>query len=196
MGQFTIESMTGGTSFDISGFNLRLSDDFNIAHFQAQGGQYALYAKRFLLVDIVEPHSEAGIASATIKDNIQNGITSGMFYQNAIMKHLVTLSEMELLSSHIAMLTAHSILKDVEDINNIPNEIQRNYFSPEAVAIPMGFYVATVCVGNAHYNAKSFNEIFANVWHNYYETAMAKLMMIRMAGNTWKKQFSGCLFDY
>lgn len=195
MAQFTIESMTGGASFDISEFSLRLSDDFNIAHFQAQGGQYALYAKKFILVDTVEPQSPAGIVSTAIKDNIQNGITSGMFYQNAVMKHLVTLSEIELLSSHIAMLTAHSILKDVEDINNIPNEIKRNYFSPEAVAIPMGFYVATVCVGNTYYNAESFNEIFAKAWHNYYETAMAKLMMIRMAGNTWKSQFAGCLFD-
>lgn len=195
MGQFTIESMSGGLSFDLSEFNLKLDDDVYVASLQAQGGHYALYAKKFILVDIVEPLSSAGMVSASIKENVQKGISTGTFYQNAIMKHLLTLSEMELLSSHIAMLTAHSILKDVEDINNIPNEIKRNYFSPEAVAIPMGFYVATVCVGNTYYNAESFNEIFAKAWHNYYETAMAKLMMIRMAGNTWKSQFAGCLFD-
>ena len=97
MGQFTIESMTGGTSFDISEFNLRLSDDFNIAHFQAEGGRYALYAKRFLLVDIVEPQSVASIVSVSIKANIQNGITSGQFYQNPVMKYLLTLLEMEVL---------------------------------------------------------------------------------------------------
>ena len=196
MGQFTIETMSGNSAFDMSEFNLKLDDDYNIASLQAQGGFYALHAKRFLLVDLVEPQSPAGIVSASKKANIQNGIDTKTFYQNAVMKHLLTLSEMDLLSSHTAMLTAHSILKDVEDINKIPKEIMNNYLFPETVALSMGFYVATICIGNSHYNPDSFNRIFANSWHNYYETAMAKLMMIRMAGNTWKQQFSGCLFDY
>lgn len=196
MGQFTIESMSGGSSFELSEFNLKLDDDFNVASLQAQGGQYALYAKKFLLVDIVEPLSPAGMVSASIKKNIQKGIGTGAFYQNAVMKYLLTLSEMELLSSHIAMLAAHSILKDVEDINKIPNETMHQYLSPEAVALPIGFYVATVCLGNTHYKPDSFNKIFAHSWHNYYKTAMTKLIMIKMTGNSWKSQFAGCLFDY
>ena len=74
MGQFTIESMSGGSSFELSEFNLKLDDDFNVASLQAQGGQYALYAKKFLLVDIVEPLSPAGMVSASIKKNIQKGL--------------------------------------------------------------------------------------------------------------------------
>lgn len=196
MVQFTVESMSGGSSFDLSDFNLKLDDDYDIAALQAQGGFYALFAKKFLLVDTVEPQSAAGMVSTSVKENILKGVSTGAFVKNAAMKHLLTLSEMDLLSSHIAMLTAHSILKDVEDIDNIPKETMHQYLFPETVAIPMGFYVATVCLGNSKYNSDLFNRIFAHSWHNYYETAMAKLIVIKMAGNNWKSQFAGCLFDY
>lgn len=196
MGQFTIESISTESAFDMSEYGLQLDDDINIATLQSQGGYYALYAKKFILIDIVEPLSAAGIVSADIKQRIQFGIITGAFSKNRVMKYLIDVSEIEILASHIAMLTAHSILKDVDNINEIPNEIMNMYLMPDSVAIPMGYYVAIVCIGNNHYNANSFNEIFANAWHNYFETALAKLLMLRMTGNTWKKQFSGCLFDY
>lgn len=197
MGQFTIESMLNDKeSFSMSDYELKLADDWNIANFKNLGGTYALFSKQFILADIVEPDSPAGMASAAIKDNISKGIETQSFINNEVMKHLISLKDLSIISSHIAMLTAHSIMKDVEDINHIPKDLMRKYLMPDSVAIPMGFYVATVCVGNPHFNVDSFNRIFAHSWHNYYETAMAKLFMFRMSGNQWKSQFSGCLLDY
>lgn len=198
MKQYTIESMLNGSSFEMADFGLdddEDDEDDDITYLQSDGGVYALMAKKFMLCDIAEPNSAAGIVAKAIKENIEAGIKTGSFVDNDMMKHLLTLDDMNTLASHIAILTVHSIMKDVDDINNIPYTIMRKYLTPDAVAIPMGFYVATVCIGNSHFDADSFNVVFANAWHNYYRTAMVKLFMLKMNGNGWKKQFAGCLFD-
>lgn len=194
--QFVVESMSGGSSFDISeyGIVIDLDNDINVFSIQLQAGQFALMSKKFILADLAEPNSLAGLVSSAIKQSISDGIQSGKFKKNQCMKHFLELKQLDYLSSHVTMLTIHCALKDVEDINDIPREIMRKLLSPDSVCLAMGFYVLTICIGNPYYSIKDFNKLFAYSWCEYYHSVMAKLMMIKMTGNNWKSQFIGALF--
>ena len=194
MGEFVVESMSDISSMRLSSWGLTSSDDFNIAHFQEQVGRFLLHSKKFLLCDIVDPDSMEGKVASTIKYSIYEGIRNNTFAKNNCMKHFLTLQELSYLSSHVAMLTLHSILKDY-DIKSQEQEALRNALNPESVSIPMGFYVYVICMGNPKFQPSDFNIIFANSWIEYYESLMAKFFMIQMNGTSWKNHFAGCLFD-
>ena len=192
--QFVVESMSGGSSFNISEYDIVYDDDINVYSMQQQAGQFALMSKQFILTDFAEPNSLAGLVSSAIKQSINDGIQSGKFKNNRCMKHFLELKQLDYLSSHVTMLTMHSVLKDVEDINNIPHEIMRKLLSPDSVCLAMGFYVLTICIGNPYYSINDFNKLFAYSWCEYYHSVMTKLMMIKMNGNNRKSQFIGALF--
>ena len=192
--QFVVESMSGGSSFDISEYNVVLDDDTNVCSIQQQAGQFAFMSKQFILTDLADPNSLAGLVSSTIKQSISDGIQCGKFKKNQCMKHFLELKQLDYLSSHVTMLTMHSTLKEVEDINNIPHEIMRKLLTPDSVCLAMGFYVLTICIGNPYYSINDFNKLFAYSWCEYYHSVMVKLMMIKMNGNNWKSQFVGALF--
>lgn len=194
MGDFVIDSMSDISSEGISSFGIQPSDDFNIAQLQDQVGAFLLHSKKFLLCDLVAPESMEGKVSSMIKHSIYEGICNNSFENNNCMKHLLKLSEMSYLSSQVAMLTLHSILRNY-DVESQQEEALRHALDLESVCIPMGFYVYVVCMGNPNYHPKDFNKIFAHSWAEYYENIMSKFFMIRMAGKSWKCQFSGCLFD-
>lgn len=194
MADFVVESLSNTQSSGTAEFGLRASEDFNIANFQEQVGMFLLHGKKFLLCDIAEPFSMAGKVSAAVKQRIYEGVKNGAFANNNCMKHFLNLSEMGLLSSHVAMLTLHSNLKDF-DLESNRDEAMRKALDPESVSIPMAFYVFLICIANPQYSPSDFNKIFANSWVEYYNSFMVKFMMIRMNGPKWKTQFKGCLFD-
>lgn len=194
MGDFVMDSMSNMQNAGTSDFSLSSSEDFNIAHFQEQVGMFLLQGKKFLLCDIADSSSVAGQVSAAIKQQIHEGVKSGAFANNNCMKHFLNLSEISVLSSHTAMLTLHSILKDF-DIDTNQQGALRKALNPEAVCIPMAFYVYLICIANPQYSPSQFNKVFANSWVEYYNSLMAKFLIIRMAGANWKEQFKGCLFD-
>jgi len=194
MGEFVMESMSDFSTVSPSSFGLKTSDDQNIAHFQLQVGSFILKSKQFLLYDMAAPESMEGQVSAAIKKSVYDGIRSSSFVNNKCMKHLLILTEMTYLSSQVAMLTLHSILKNY-DIEEEQQNALRNALDPDSVCIPMGFYVYVICMGNPDYKPTDFNRIFANSWVEYYDSLMTKFLMIRMAGKSWKNQFEDCLFD-
>lgn len=191
--QFVVESMSGGYSFDISEYDIIRDDDNEIYAIQQQAGRYALMSKEFILTALIEPSSLAATVSSAIERNISESIQNGKFKNNQCMKHFLELKELDDLSSHVTMLTMYSILKKVEDINNIPIKIMQILLFPESVCKVMGFYVLTICIGNPYYSINDFNKLFAYSWCEYYHSFKSKLMMIRMNGNNWKLQFKGAL---
>lgn len=179
----------------VAEFGLRASENLSVAYLQDQVGRFLLQGKNFLLCDMADSSSIEGKVSAAIKQKIYDGVKKGTFANNNCMKYFLNTFDVGLLSSHVAMLTLHSIIKDFDLDSDQQKEAIRKSLNPQSVCVPMAFYVFLICIANPKFTPSKFNNLFANSWVEYYNSHMVKCLMIQMNGPRWKNQFRGCLFD-
>ena len=107
-----------------------------------QSGTWCLQSKKFLISDAVSPLSKHYLYDS---DNI------------------------DVLCQQISMLARHSIYKDVEDINTVPDETRKNSLDPETVSLYISIYTLFTLIANDNINDDMYNTLFINAWFNYYK---------------------------
>ena len=167
IGEYTIESMSGE---DVSIANMpETDDDLNVALMQRQFGTWCLQSKKFLISDAVSPLSKQGMVASYIKGKVSNYIKDTKNRDITAMHYLYDSDNIDVLCQQISMLARHAIYKDVEDINNVPDETRKNSLDPETVSLYISIYTLFTLIANDNINDDMYNTLFINAWFNYYK---------------------------
>lgn len=191
IGEYTIESMSGE---DVSISNMpETDDDLNVALMQKQYGTWCLQSKKFLISDTVSPLSKQGMVASYIKGKISNYIQDFKNKDVMAMHYLYDSDKIDVLCQQISMLARHAIYKDVEDINNVPDETRKNSLNPENVSLYICIYTMFTLIANDNMNDDMYNTLFINAWFNYYKYWTSREALMQMRGNSWKDDFNNVL---
>ena len=191
IGEYTIESMSGE---DVSISNMpETDDDINVALMQKQYGTWCLQSKKFLISDTVSPLSKQGMVASYIKGKISNYIQDFKNKDVMAMHYLYDSDKIDVLCQQISMLARHAINKDVEDINNVPDETRKNSLNPENVSLYICIYTMFTLIANDNMNDDMYNTLFINAWFNYYKYWTSREALMQMRGNSWKDDFNNVL---
>lgn len=191
IGEYTIESMSGE---DVSIANMpETDDDLNVALMQRQFGTWCLQSKKFLISDAVSPLSKQGMVASYIKGKMSNYIKDTKNRDITAMHYLYDSDNIDVLCQQISMLARHAIYKDVEDINNVPDETRKNSLNPENVSLYISIYTLFTLIANDNINDDMYNMLFINAWFNYYKYWTSREALLQMRGNSWKDDFKNVL---
>ena len=191
IGEYTIESMSGE---DVSIANMpETDDDLNVALMQRQFGTWCLQSKKFLISDAVSPLSKHGMVASYIKGKVSNYIKDTKNRDITAMHYLYDSDNIDVLCQQISMLARHAIYKDVEDINNVPDETRKNSLNPENVSLYISIYTLFTLIANEKMNDDMYNTLFINAWFNYYKYWTSREALMQMRGNPWKDDFKNVL---
>lgn len=191
IGEYTIESMSGE---DVSIANMpETDDDLNVALMQRQFGTWCLQSKKFLISDAVSPLSKQGMVASYIKGKMSNYIKDTKNRDITAMHYLYDSDNIDVLCQQISMLARHAIYKDVEDINNVPDETRKNSLNPENVSLYISIYTLFTLIANEKMNDDMYNTLFINAWFNYYKYWTSREALMQMRGNPWKDDFKNVL---
>lgn len=191
IGEYTIESMSGE---DVSIANMpETDDDLNVALMQRQFGTWCLQSKKFLISDAVSPLSKQGMVASYIKGKMSNYIKDTKNRDITAMHYLYDSDNIDVLCQQISMLARHAIYKDVEDINNVPDETRKNSLNPENVSLYISIYTLFTLIANEKMNDDMYNTLFINAWFNYYKYWTSREALMQMRGNSWKDDFNNVL---
>ena len=191
IGEYTIESMSGE---DVSIANMPETDeDQNVALMQRQSGTWCLQSKKFLISDAVSPLSKQGMVASYIKGKVSNYIKDTKNRDITAMHYLYDSDNIDVLCQQISMLARHAIYKDVEDINNVPDETRKNSLAPETVSLYIGIYTLFTLIVNDNIEDDMYNTLFINAWFNYYKYWTSREALLQMRGNSWKDDFNNVL---
>ena len=191
IGEYTIESMSGE---DVSIANMpETDDDLNVALMQRQFGTWCLQSKKFLISDAVSPLSKQGMVASYIKGKMSNYIKDTKNRDITAMHYLYDSDNIDVLCQQISMLARHAIYKDVEDINNVPDETRKNSLNPENVSLYISIYTLFTLIANDNMNDDMYNTLFINAWFNYYKYWTSREALMQMRGNSWKDDFNNVL---
>lgn len=190
MAQYSIESMTG----HMDSFQVKLSDDFNIAGLQEQAASYCFQSKGFLCSYYAAPFAPASIFAKMMKDHMSNYKKDSSNRNNPAMKLLYE-TDIETLYRQISMLAMHAQFKDVDDIFNVSRDEESRSLDPKSVYIGISLYVYYTILVNTSIDASSYNELFIKSWFYYYEYWGGRRLMLQLNGNKWKAQFKGVLME-
>ena len=191
IGEYTIESMSGE---DVSISNMpETDDDLNVALMQKQYGTWCLQSKKFLISDTVSPLSKQGMVASYIKGKISNYIQDFKNKDVMAMHYLYDSDKIDVLCQQISMLARHAIYKDVEDINNVPDETRKNSLNLENVSLYICIYTMFTLIANDNMNDDMYNTLFINAWFNYYKYWTSREALMQMRGNSWKDDFNNVL---
>lgn len=191
IGEYTIESMSGE---DVSIANMPETDeDQNVALMQRQSGTWCLQSKKFLISDAVSPLSKQGMVASYIKGKVSNYIKDTKNRDITAMHYLYDSDNIDVLCQQISMLARHAIYKDVEDINNVPDETRKNSLNPENVSLYISIYTLFTLIANEKMNDDMYNTLFINAWFNYYKYWTSREALLQMRGNSWKDDFNNVL---
>ena len=191
IGEYTIESMSGD---DVSIANMpETDDDLNVALMQRQFGTWCLQSKKFLISDAVSPLSKQGMVASYIKGKMSNYIKDTKNRDITAMYYLYDSDNIDVLCQQISMLARHAIYKDVEDINNVPDETRKNSLNPENVSLYISIYTLFTLIANDNINDDMYNMLFINAWFNYYKYWTSREALMQMRGNSWKDDFNNVL---
>lgn len=191
IGEYTIESMSGE---DVSIANMpETDDDLNVALMQRQFGTWCLQSKKFLISDAVSPLSKQGMVASYIKGKMSNYIKDTKNRDITAMHYLYDSDNIDVLCQQISMLARHAIYKDVEDINNVPDETRKNSLNPENVSLYISIYTLFTLIANEKMNDDMYNTLFINAWFNYYKYWTSREALMQMRGNSWKDDFKNVL---
>lgn len=191
IGEYTIESMSGD---DVSIANMpETDDDLNVALMQRQFGTWCLQSKKFLISDAVSPLSKQGMVASYIKGKMSNYIKDTKNRDITAMYYLYDSDNIDVLCQQISMLARHAIYKDVEDINNVPDETRKNSLNPEIVSLYISIYTLFTLIANDNINDDMYNMLFINAWFNYYKYWTSREALLQMRGNSWKDDFKNVL---
>ena len=191
IGEYTIESMSGE---DVSIANMpETDDDLNVALMQRQFGTWCLQSKKFLISDAVSPLSKQGMVASYIKGKMSNYIKDTKNRDITAMYYLYDSDNIDVLCQQISMLARHAIYKDVEDINNVPDETRKNSLNPENVSLYISIYTLFTLIANEKMNDDMYNTLFINAWFNYYKYWTSREALLQMRGNSWKDDFKNVL---
>ena len=191
IGEYTIESMSGE---DVSIANMpETDDDLNVALMQRQFGTWCLQSKKFLISDAVSPLSKQGMVASYIKGKVSNYIKDTKNRDITAMHYLYDSDNIDVLCQQISMLARHAIYKDVEDINNVPDETRKNSLNPENVSLYISIYTLFTLIANEKMNDDMYNTLFINAWFNYYKYWTSREALMQMRGNPWKDDFKNVL---
>ena len=191
IGEYTIESMSGE---DVSIANMpETDDDLNVALMQRQFGTWCLQSKKFLISDAVSPLSKQGMVASYIKGKVSNYIKDTKNRDITAMHYLYDSDNIDVLCQQISMLARHAIYKDVEDINNVPDETRKNSLNPENVSLYISIYTLFTLIANDNINDDMYNMLFINAWFNYYKYWTSREALLQMRGNSWKDDFKNVL---
>lgn len=191
IGEYTIESMSGD---DVSIANMpETDDDLNVALMQRQFGTWCLQSKKFLISDAVSPLSKQGMVASYIKGKMSNYIKDTKNRDITAMYYLYDSDNIDVLCQQISMLARHAIYKDVEDINNVPDETRKNSLNPENVSLYISIYTLFTLIANDNINDDMYNMLFINAWFNYYKYWTSREALLQMRGNSWKDDFKNVL---
>lgn len=191
IGEYTIESMSGE---DVSIANMpETDDDLNVALMQRQFGTWCLQSKKFLISDAVSPLSKQGMVASYIKGKVSNYIKDTKNRDITAMHYLYDSDNIDVLCQQISMLARHAIYKDVEDINNVPDETRKNSLNPENVSLYISIYTLFTLIANDNINDDMYNMLFINAWFNYYKYWTSREALMQMRGNPWKDDFKNVL---
>ena len=191
IGEYTIESMSGD---DVSIANMpETDDDLNVALMQRQFGTWCLQSKKFLISDAVSPLSKQGMVASYIKGKMSNYIKDTKNRDITAMHYLFASDNIDVLCQQISMLARHAIYKDVEDINNVPDETRKNSLNPENVSLYICIYTMFTLIANDNMNDDMYNTLFINAWFNYYKYWTSREALMQMRGNSWKDDFNNVL---
>ena len=120
-----------------------------------------------------------------IKDTKNRDITA--------MHYLFASDNIDVLCQQISMLARHAIYKDVEEINNVPDETRKNSLAPETVSLYIGIYTLFTLIVNDNIEDDMYNTLFINAWFNYYKYWTSREALMQMRGNSWKDDFNNVL---
>lgn len=191
IGEYTIESMSGE---DVSIANMpETDDDLNVALMQRQSGTWCLQSKKFLISDAVSPLSKQGMVASYIKGKMSNYIKDTKNRDVTAMHYLYDSDSIDVLCQQISILARHAIYKDVEDINNVPDETRKNSLNPETVSLYISIYTLFTLIANDNINDDMYNTLFINAWFNYYKYWTSREALLQMRGNSWKDDFKNVL---
>ena len=191
IGEYTIESMSGA---DVSIANTpETDDDLNVALMKRQFGTWCLQSKKFLISDAVSPLSKQGMVASYIKGKVSNYIKDTKNRDITAMHYLYDSDNIDVLCQQISMLARHAIYKDVEDINNVPDETRKNSLNPENVSLYICIYTMFTLIANDNMNDDMYNTLFINAWFNYYKYWTSREALMQMRGNSWKDDFNNVL---
>ena len=191
IGEYTIESMSGD---DVSIANMpETDDDLNVALMQRQFGTWCLQSKKFLISDAVSPLSKQGMVASYIKGKMSNYIKDTKNRDITAMHYLFASDNIDVLCQQISMLARHAIYKDVEEINNVPDETRKNSLAPETVSLYIGIYTLFTLIVNDNIEDDMYNTLFINAWFNYYKYWTSREALMQMRGNSWKDDFNNVL---
>ena len=189
--EYTIELMSGEY---VSISNMpETDDDLNVALMQKQYGTWCLQSKKFLISDTVSPLSKQGMVASYIKGKISNYIQDFKNKDVMAMHYLYDSDKIDVLCQQISMLARHAIYKDVEDINNVPDETRKNSLNPENVSLYICIYTMFTLIANDNMNDDMYNTLFINAWFNYYKYWTSREALMQMRGNSWKDDFNNVL---
>lgn len=191
IGEYTIESMSGE---DVSIANMPETDeDQNVALMQRQSGTWCLQSKKFLISDAVSPLSKQGMVASYIKGKVSNYIKDTKNRDVTAMHYLYDSDSIDVLCQQISMLARHAIYKDIDDINNVPDETRKNSLDPETVSLYISIYTLFTLIANDNINDDMYNTLFINAWFNYYKYWTSREALLQMRGNSWKDDFKNVL---
>ena len=191
IGEYTIESMNGEV---VCIANMPETDeDQNVALMQMQSGTWCLQSKKFLISDTVTPLSKQGMVASYIKGKMSNYIKDTKNRDITAMYYLYDSDNIDVLCQQISMLARHAIYKDVEDINNVPDETRKNSLNPENVSLYISIYTLFTLIANEKMNDDMYNTLFINAWFNYYKYWTSREALLQMRGNSWKDDFKNVL---
>ncbi len=193
MGDFTIESMMGN-QVEINQMPC-YSEDFNLRMMQEQYAHWCIAVKKLFLTDMVEPNSMQGRFAGMMKRYMTDYAKKESNRSNQAMKYLYNSSDMSLLVHQISMLAKYSHYKDADDMDDIPEEMRMKSLDPESVSVSIALYVMFTILVNDSVDTKQFNDLFVNVWFDYYDNWMARELMFTMRGNATIQDFSGVLIS-
>ena len=191
IGEYTIESMNGEV---VCIANMPETDeDQNVALMQRQSGTWCLQSKKFLISDTVTPLSKQGMVASYIKGKMSNYIKDTKNRDITAMHYLFASDNIDVLCQQISMLARHAIYKDVEEINNVPDETRKNSLAPETVSLYIGIYTLFTLIVNDNIEDDMYNTLFINAWFNYYKYWTSREALMQMRGNPWKDDFKNVL---
>lgn len=191
IGEYTIESMNGEV---VCIANIPETDeDQNVALMQRQSGTWCLQSKKFLISDTVTPLSKQGMVASYIKGKMSNYIKDTKNRDITAMHYLFASDNIDVLCQQISMLARHAIYKDVEEINNVPDETRKNSLAPETVSLYIGIYTLFTLIVNDNIEDDMYNTLFINAWFNYYKYWTSREALMQMRGNSWKDDFNNVL---
>ena len=191
IGEYTIESMNGEV---VCIANMpETDDDLNVALMQRQFGTWCLQSKKFLISDAVSPLSKQGMVASYIKGKMSNYIKDTKNRDITAMHYLFASDNIDVLCQQISMLARHAIYKDVEEINNVPDETRKNSLAPETVSLYIGIYTLFTLIVNDNIEDDMYNTLFINAWFNYYKYWTSREALMQMRGNSWKDDFNNVL---